>query len=130
MRNAAHNYWRDAARRPGTRGTGDPMAAEFIEGTPAPEEVESLAEEINTRVEADLLLSDQLIARVRPLVKEQTWQAFWQTAVEGRSPGDVAAQLGMKIGSVYVAKTRVITRLREAYAQLQSVKPTGEGLPR
>lgn len=55
--------------------------------------------------------------RVRPTVHEKTWQAFWMTAVENRSSSDVASLLGMSIGAVYVAKSRVISRMREEIAR-------------
>ncbi len=42
-----------------------------------------------------------------------TWQAFWQTAVEGRTCEDVGAELGKTIGSVYAARSRVMKRLQE-----------------
>ena len=41
-----------------------------------------------------------------------TWQAFWQTAVEDRPPAEVAAELGLSVGSVYVARSRVLARIR------------------
>jgi RNA polymerase sigma factor (sigma-70 family) len=41
-----------------------------------------------------------------------TWQAFWQTAVEDRAPAEVAALLGLSVGSVYVARSRVLARIR------------------
>jgi RNA polymerase sigma-70 factor, ECF subfamily len=44
---------------------------------------------------------------------ERTWQAFWRTAVEGRTAADVAAELAMSPGAVRVAKSRVLQRLRE-----------------
>ena len=47
-----------------------------------------------------------------------TWQAFWATAVEGRSAPDVAAELGMSPVGVRVAKSRVLQRLREALGDL------------
>ena len=39
--------------------------------------------------------------------QESTWQAFWQTAVEGKRAREVAAGLGMTIAAVYMAKSRV-----------------------
>jgi RNA polymerase sigma-70 factor (ECF subfamily) len=50
---------------------------------------------------------------IRGEFEGHTWQAFWLTAVEGRSPGEVALDLGMTAGAVRVAKSRVLRRLRE-----------------
>jgi RNA polymerase sigma-70 factor (ECF subfamily) len=47
-----------------------------------------------------------------------TWQAFWQTALEDRPPGKVAAELGLSVGAVYVARSRVLSRLRRRILQL------------
>jgi RNA polymerase sigma-70 factor (ECF subfamily) len=49
---------------------------------------------------------------VRPAVSAATWQAFWQTAVEGRGGAEVAAELGMTVAAVYLAKSRVMARLK------------------
>lgn len=48
-----------------------------------------------------------------------TWQAFWLTAVEHRSPSEVAQQLGLSTGAVYVARSRVMARLRELIEQTE-----------
>jgi RNA polymerase sigma-70 factor (ECF subfamily) len=45
--------------------------------------------------------------------EERTWHAFWETAVEKRQAGDVAQTLGISLGAVYMAKSRVLRRLRE-----------------
>jgi RNA polymerase sigma factor (sigma-70 family) len=50
--------------------------------------------------------------RARPDFQESTWQAFWQTTVERRGARDVAQALGMSVGAVYIAKSRVLARLR------------------
>jgi RNA polymerase sigma-70 factor (ECF subfamily) len=42
----------------------------------------------------------------------RTWKAVWEHVVVGRSAADVAAELGISEGSVYVAKSRVLARLR------------------
>jgi len=49
---------------------------------------------------------------VRPEFAEHTWQACIQTAVEGRRPAEVAAELEMTVGAVYVARSRVLNRLK------------------
>lgn len=51
--------------------------------------------------------------QVRPSINETTWQAFWMTAVEEKESQTVAEQLGLSLGSVYVAKSRVTKRLAE-----------------
>jgi RNA polymerase sigma-70 factor (ECF subfamily) len=42
-----------------------------------------------------------------------TWQACWQTVVEGRSAADVARELGLTENAVYIARCRVLRRLRQ-----------------
>ncbi len=46
-------------------------------------------------------------------VAPKTWRAFWETAVEQRAVPAVAAELEMTEGSVYIARSRVLARLRE-----------------
>jgi RNA polymerase sigma-70 factor (ECF subfamily) len=42
-----------------------------------------------------------------------TWQAAWLQIIEGQKAAEVAASLGMTLNAVYVAKSRVLTRLRQ-----------------
>ena len=42
-----------------------------------------------------------------------TWKACWEHVVSGRTALDVGAELGISEGAVYVAKCRVLRRLRE-----------------
>jgi RNA polymerase sigma factor (sigma-70 family) len=51
--------------------------------------------------------------QVRGRFQPATWQAFWRTAVDGASGKAVAAELGLSIAAVYLAKGRVMTALRE-----------------
>ena len=57
--------------------------------------------------------------KVRPQVQPATWQAFWQTAVEGKTGQEVARTLGLSLGAVYIAKSRVMVRLRAVIHQMQ-----------
>ncbi len=56
-------------------------------------------------------------ARVREVVNEKTWQAFWLTAVEDRPIADVARTLQVSVGNVYLARCRVMTRLKKEVEQ-------------
>jgi RNA polymerase sigma-70 factor (ECF subfamily) len=60
---------------------------------------------------------EQLLLKAAELIrsefKETTWQAFWRTCIEGQPITKVAADLGLSLGSVYVARSRIISRLQE-----------------
>ena len=45
-----------------------------------------------------------------------TWQAFVLVAVEGRSAAEAGQAVGLSLNAVYVAKSRVLNRLRELVA--------------
>lgn len=47
-----------------------------------------------------------------------TWRACWEYVVEGRPPDDVAAELGISVNAVYLAKSRVLRHLRAELAGL------------
>ena len=47
-----------------------------------------------------------------------TWQAFWQTAVLSREVATVAAELGLSAGAVYIARSRVLSRLKSRVQEL------------
>lgn len=57
--------------------------------------------------------------QVQREVQPATWQAFRRTAVEGESGKDVAADLGMSVAAVYLAKSRVMARLKELVRELE-----------
>jgi len=57
---------------------------------------------------------------VRPSFAANTWQAFWMTAVDGKSAAEVGAALGLTVGAVYVAKSRVLARLAQRVQELQA----------
>jgi RNA polymerase sigma-70 factor (ECF subfamily) len=55
---------------------------------------------------------------LRQEFEERTWQAFWRVAVGDQVPAEVAAELGITVNAVYVAKSRILRRLREEFADL------------
>jgi RNA polymerase sigma-70 factor (ECF subfamily) len=57
--------------------------------------------------------------KIKGEFQEKSWQAFWRTAVEGIGAADVSQELGMSTGAIYVAKSRVLARLKEEVEALQ-----------
>lgn len=57
--------------------------------------------------------------QVRQQVKPRTWQAFWMTSVEEHAVVDVANELGMSVGAIHIARSRVLGRLREAVRKFE-----------
>ena len=57
--------------------------------------------------------------RVRAEFRASTWQAFWRTAVGGADAAAVAAELGLTVGAVYIARSRVTARIRQ---EIQTVE--------
>jgi RNA polymerase sigma-70 factor (ECF subfamily) len=55
--------------------------------------------------------------QVRGDFRPDTWEAFWQTAVENRPVTEVAAELDKGPGAIYTARGRVMKRLREKIAE-------------
>ena len=55
---------------------------------------------------------------VKSEFEENSWRAFWRTAVDGQSAAETAAELGMSVPAVRVAKSRVLHRLRQEIGDL------------
>ncbi|MEM6691949.1 MAG: RNA polymerase sigma factor [Planctomycetota bacterium] len=51
--------------------------------------------------------------QAQPDFRENTWQAFWKTSVEAKPAKQVAEELAISVGAVHIAKSRVLSRLRE-----------------
>lgn len=64
--------------------------------------------------------------QIRSEVQSRTWDAFWKTSVEGHSVEDTAENLGMTVGNVYIARSRVMARLRDRVQKYQSLNEAVE----
>jgi RNA polymerase sigma-70 factor (ECF subfamily) len=60
--------------------------------------------------------------KVHPEFRKSTWDAFWSVAVEGLPVEEVARTLGLSTGAVYIAKSRVTSRMRE---MIESIGDSG-----
>jgi RNA polymerase sigma factor (sigma-70 family) len=112
-RNKVHNFL--TGRRRYNQGTGGTSAQDMLEAQPEKEEIAAKSWEL----EYEQRLFAWAAEQVRGSFQDSTWQAFWQTAVEGRNAKTVAEELRMSVGAVYIAKSRVLARLRQQIQTLQ-----------
>ncbi len=63
--------------------------------------------------EHDQYILSRLLERIRPSVRQSTWDAFRLVTIEGQSPEQASEQLGVSVNAVYVAKSRVLSQLRQ-----------------
>jgi RNA polymerase sigma-70 factor (ECF subfamily) len=112
MRTLLVNRWRTWLRRR-TAGKVVPNRDNRLEDVPAPEQVPEFEEEEYRR---------HIVFRALQLMRTEfqpaTWQACWEYVVNGRPPETIAQELRISVNSVYLAKSRVLRRLREELADL------------
>jgi len=63
--------------------------------------------------EHDRHVAHRLLAAIQPDFEATTWRAFQRTTLDGIKPAAVAAELGMSVNAVFIAKSRVVRRLRK-----------------
>ena len=102
--------------RTARRGTGGTDMLKLLESLPEPEHRTTEAFDDEYRTEVFRWAAEQ----VRSEFRETTWLAFWRTCVQHEPVADVAEQLGTTAGNVYVARSRVIARLREVVEEFEA----------
>lgn len=55
----------------------------------------------------------ELLRVVEPQFEPQTWQAFCKVTLQGQKAKEVAGELKISLNSVFIAKSRVLSRLRQ-----------------
>jgi RNA polymerase sigma-70 factor (ECF subfamily) len=105
LRTVTRNKWREQRRRRAlpTAGPTDPPIADLR----APETDDF--DEFEYR--------RYLVGRALKLMQQEfeptTWKACWECVVGSRPAAAVAAELGMSVNAVYLAKSRVLRRLHQ-----------------
>ena len=105
--NRLRNFWRARDRRPQARGDSDIEARLAQLDDPASE-----MSQIWNR-QHDRLVVRQLLALAEPYFSPNTWQAFYQVALKGKRADVVAKELEISVNAVFIAKSRVLNRLRQ-----------------
>jgi len=96
-------------------GLGGEQSPELLEDVEAPGGPLSSQFDIEYRREVYRWAAQQ----VRDAIEPNTWAAFHLTHVEGVSIAEAAEQLSISVGNVYIARSRVMNRLRALTKQFE-----------
>lgn len=96
------------------RGSGATSVQELLEAQPSADPSATALFEAEHRRRVFRWAADEIRCEFAPA----TWQAFWLTAVGGRPPKEVASELELTIGAVYIARSRILARLRQRVEEL------------
>lgn len=111
-----HHAWSDFVEgwRRAVPGSGDSAVAATLDSQPARDD---LAAQIAAAFDQELLevASDRVKQRVEP----HTWEAFRLTALDGLAGTEVGERLGLRVATVFKAKSKVQRMLREEVERLE-----------
>lgn len=105
LRTVAQNCWRNAQRRATVSpATNDAALADVADPG---------GDDPFWETEYRQRLVGRALELMRTDFQPTTWQACWRCVVEDQPAAQVARDLGISIGAVYMAKSRVLSRLRQ-----------------
>lgn len=107
------------ARKVRPQASGDSNVQALLDQVPASDAAETILFEAEYRRRLFHWAAEQ----IRGEFREPTWKAFWLTAVEGVAPAEAAAEAGISVGAVYIARSRVMARLRTVVEQVEGDRP-------
>lgn len=112
----ARNAAVDMLTRKSSRSLGSDGSAaqQYLGNLPAPSELSSALD-----LEYERKVLQWALERVRNVFAEHTWQAFVLTSIDEMSVEDAALKLNTRPGKIYVARSRVMARIRELVQQYQ-----------
>lgn len=105
LRKVLVNKWRERARHQAALPL---VTVETLPEPVAPEPADDMSE---------AEYRERLVGRAVQLMQTDfqptTWRACWETVVHSRPAANVAAELGLTVRAVYLARARVLRRLRQ-----------------
>jgi RNA polymerase sigma-70 factor (ECF subfamily) len=105
LRTVTLNVWRNLRRRAEVPLEPNPPA---LANLPDPNPAEALSD-----AEYRQYLAGRAMELMQAEFQPTTWKACWECVAVGRPPAEVAAEVGISVGAVYVARSRVLSRLRQ-----------------
>jgi len=111
LRTILLNKWRNAVRKK----VGERRAPGVVD---LEDVADSTEYDVLTETEYRQHLMSHALEYMKREFPPKTWRACWEHVVMDRPAEEVAAELGIVVGAVYAAKSRVVKRLREELAGL------------
>jgi RNA polymerase sigma-70 factor (ECF subfamily) len=109
LRTVMQNKWRERQR--GKSHGAVPAEPALLDNLASPDPVLELSEE-----EFQQRLTVRAMQLMQAEFEPTTWRACWEHVVGGREAAEVARELGITVNAVYLAKSRVLRRLRQELA--------------
>lgn len=130
VRNKLIDHFRRSPRA--AIGPGGTSVQRRMQQTPDPADGLSAIIDEDYRRELRRELLHRAACEVQEHVQPSTWEAFWQTTIGGKRISDVARELGISVGAVHIARSRVLARLRQHVEdqQRRSAIDSSEGILR
>lgn len=100
------------SRRPKDQASGGTTSLQQL--NQSPDKADSLWFDLEWQRETLRWVAQQ----VRGEFESTTWTAFWDTTIEELSAQEVAERIGKSVGAVYIARSRVMQRIKQRIADL------------
>lgn len=110
------------ASRPRDRAAGTSSVMELLSEIPDRDETAT-----DFEIETQREIVRRAAERIRAEFTAETWTVFWRTTIEGVPIAEVADAMGRTPGSIYVARHRVVARLKAAIREASRDWGLGEG---
>ena len=117
VRNSMRKRYRQAQHQ--ILGSGDTHVQNLLQQSPDPN---PHSDDEWTR-EYELWLFHKVAKWIRSEFQSKTWDAFWKTTVDGQDVAAVASELSMSPGAIYIARSRVLARIRSEIEKIECWEP-------
>ena len=112
--NCLREFWRSSKHRPVATGDSD-----FLQKLQELEDPQSELAKVWDS-EHDRHVVRRLLELIGPQFAPATLHAFQRVVLEGHKPAQVAAELGISVNAVFLAKSKILRQLRQEIAGLLS----------
>lgn len=120
LKTVTYRSWCDLLKKRSRQkdiASGDTQILDLLKSQEAEQD---LTDRFDKEWRSELLELAMNIVQIR--VQPRTWEAFRLTTQENRPGAEVAEKLDMKVGAVWVAKSKVLRMIRDEISQMQEAE--------